>query len=128
LRPAEGLTPRRKPECRLSTMGRRETPKGDRERRPREGDRERGTVRAESSTDPRLWWVRPGLEVRAGQLKVAGRDAETLARTHGTPLYVFDLLRIGEQVRGLQEALSRAGLTHRVRQRRSTRSAERQCR
>lgn len=82
-------------------MGRRETPTE--------------TLRGESSTDPRLWWVRPGLEVRDGRLKVAGRDAEALARAAGTPLYVFDLLRTGEQIRGLQDALSRAGLRHRVR-------------
>jgi len=73
------------------------------------------TAKAEPSTDPRLWWVRPGLEVRDGRLKVAGRDALSLARAAGTPLYVFDLLRIQEQIRSLQGALSRAGLGHRVR-------------
>ena len=72
-------------------------------------------ARAKPSSDPRLWWVRPGLEARDGRLTVAGRDAEALARAHGTPLYAFDLLRIEEQVRALQEALSRAGLRHRVR-------------
>jgi magnesium transporter len=35
--------------------------------------------------DPRLWWVRPGLEVRGGRLAVAGRDAETVNR-----IYVVD--------------------------------------
>jgi diaminopimelate decarboxylase len=61
------------------------------------------------------WWVRPGLEIRGGRLHVAGRDAEGLARSHGTPLYAFDLRRIEEQVRGLQAALSGAGLRYRVR-------------
>ena len=61
------------------------------------------------------WWGRPGLEVRAGRLSIAGRDAETIAREHGTPLYVYDLVRAEEQVRALQGALGQAGLRHRVR-------------
>jgi diaminopimelate decarboxylase len=61
------------------------------------------------------WWGRPGLEVRSGRLSIAGRDAESIAREHGTPLYVHDLVRVGEQARALQGALERAGLRHRVR-------------
>src|SRR5688572_5073723 len=61
------------------------------------------------------WWGRPGLEVRAGRLSIAGRDAETVAREHGTPLYVYDLVRAEEQVRALQGALGHAGLRHKVR-------------
>ena len=61
------------------------------------------------------WWERPGLEVRSGRLAIAGRDAESLAREHGTPLYVFDLVRAEEQARALQAAMSGAGLRHRVR-------------
>ena len=61
------------------------------------------------------WWGRPGLEVRAGRLAIAGRDAESIAREHGTPLYVHDLVRVEEQARALQGALGRAGLRHRVR-------------
>ncbi|MGH2679559.1 MAG: diaminopimelate decarboxylase [Actinomycetota bacterium] len=61
------------------------------------------------------WWDRPGLEVRAGRLSIAGRDAETIAREAGTPLYVHDLVRVGEQARSLQGALASAGLRHRVR-------------
>ena len=34
--------------------------------------------------------------VTDGRLLVAGRDAEALARQHGTPLYAFDLTRIEE--------------------------------
>ncbi|MGQ0670402.1 MAG: diaminopimelate decarboxylase [Actinomycetota bacterium] len=65
--------------------------------------------------EPGLWWQRPGLEARNGRLLVAGRDAEALAREHGTPLYVFDLRRIEESARALQGALGRAGLRPRVR-------------
>jgi hypothetical protein len=36
----------------------------------------------------RTWWSRPGLEVREGRLAIAGRDAEELAREHGTPTYL----------------------------------------
>ena len=61
------------------------------------------------------WWARPGLEVRNGRLAVAGRDAEDLARQLGTPRFVFDLVRIGEQLEALRDALADAGLTHRVR-------------
>ena len=45
---------------------------------------------------------------------MAGRDAEALARRRGTPLYAFDLQRIGEQVVALQDALTAAGLRPRV--------------
>ncbi len=61
------------------------------------------------------WWARPGLDVREGGLRVAGRDAEALAREHGTPLYVYDLVRIQERAGELQDALARAGLRGRVR-------------
>ncbi|MGH2673902.1 MAG: diaminopimelate decarboxylase [Actinomycetota bacterium] len=61
------------------------------------------------------WWARPGLEIAEDRLHIAGRDAESLAREHGTPLYAYDLSRIEEQVRALQSALSGAGLRHRVR-------------
>lgn len=66
-----------------------------------------------SSTRP--WWVRPGLDVRDGRLAIAGRDAERLARTHGTPLYVHDCERVAEQARALDGALRSAGLHPRVR-------------
>jgi diaminopimelate decarboxylase len=66
-------------------------------------------------TTTTTWWARPGLEVRDGRLSIAGRDAESLAREHGTPIYVYDLARAGEQARSLQAALAGAGLDHRVR-------------
>ncbi len=55
------------------------------------------------------------MRVRDGRLLIAGRDAEELARRHGTPLYALDLPRVGEKARMLQEALSAAGLRHTVR-------------
>ena len=61
------------------------------------------------------WWSRPGLEVRDGRLLVAGRDAETLARKHGTPLYAYDLTRIEEQAASLIEAFERVGAPFRLR-------------
>jgi diaminopimelate decarboxylase len=48
-------------------------------------------------------------------LTIAGRDAESIGREYGTPLYVYDLIRVEEQARALQGALERAGLRHRVR-------------
>jgi diaminopimelate decarboxylase len=61
------------------------------------------------------WWERPGLEVRDGRLTIAGRDAETIAREHGTPLYVYALVMVEEQARALQRALGGTGLRHRLR-------------
>jgi diaminopimelate decarboxylase len=61
------------------------------------------------------WWVRPGLEARDGRLTIAGEDAETLARRHGTPLFVYDRSRFAENARRLAAALDGAGLRHRLR-------------
>jgi diaminopimelate decarboxylase len=62
------------------------------------------------------WWVRPGLDIdETGRLRVAGRDAESLAREHGTPLFVYDLARFAENARRLQAALAGTGLPCRVR-------------
>jgi diaminopimelate decarboxylase len=60
-------------------------------------------------------WEHEGVRVDGGRLLVAGRDAEALAREHGTPLYVVDVTHVAEQARALQFALARAGLTPRVR-------------
>jgi diaminopimelate decarboxylase len=68
-----------------------------------------------SRVDDRLWWARPGLEVRDGRLTIAGRDAVVLAREHGTPLYVTDLARVGEQATALHDALEAVSLEPRIR-------------
>ena len=60
------------------------------------------------------WWNRKGLEVRDGQLQFAGRDAESIAREHGTPLFVFDPSRMERNLRRLQKALEHAGVRHRL--------------
>jgi diaminopimelate decarboxylase len=62
------------------------------------------------------WWVRPGLDIDdAGRLRIAGVDAESLAREHGTPLFVYDRARFAENARRLQAALAGTGLPFRVR-------------
>ena len=62
------------------------------------------------------WWVREGLDVDdAGRLRVVGRDAESLAREHGTPLFVYDRTRFSENARSLQAALAASGVPFRVR-------------
>jgi diaminopimelate decarboxylase len=63
----------------------------------------------------RPWWERPGLDARGGRLFVAGRDAETVAREQGTPLFAYDLVRIEEQARALASAFERAGVAFRLR-------------
>ena len=61
------------------------------------------------------WWVRPGLGVEDGRLRICGRDAEGLAREHGTPLFVYDLTRFAENARRMQDALATTGLPVRLR-------------
>jgi diaminopimelate decarboxylase len=64
------------------------------------------------------WWVREGLDIDPdGRLRIAGRDAETLARQHPdrTPLFAYDLARFGETARDVQAALAGAGLPYRLR-------------
>jgi len=70
---------------------------------------------ASASTAAPDWWIRPGLEPHDGSLRIAGRDAERLAREHGTPLFVYDLERVAENARALVLALGRSGIHHRVR-------------
>ena len=61
------------------------------------------------------WWVRPGLDAQGGRLRIAGHDAEALAREHGTPLFVYDLERYRENARRFQAALATAGIPYRLR-------------
>jgi len=65
--------------------------------------------------DPPAWWRRPGCDVVDGRLSLNGADLETLAREHGTPLFVYDLARPVETMRSLQGALARAGVPYRTR-------------
>jgi len=62
--------------------------------------------------DTEAFWAHAGLCVSDRRLSIAGRDAEAIAREHGTPLYVFDLCRVTERVAALQEALARTGLRY----------------
>jgi diaminopimelate decarboxylase len=59
--------------------------------------------------------VRPGLDIADSRLQIAGRDAEALARAHGTPLFVYDRRRFAENARRLQRALATTGLPYRLR-------------
>jgi diaminopimelate decarboxylase len=61
------------------------------------------------------WWIRPGLDIDDGHLRIAGIDAEGLAREYGTPLFVYDLRRFEEQARRLQMALGSTGMPSRLR-------------
>jgi diaminopimelate decarboxylase len=55
------------------------------------------------------WWVRTGLDIEDARLHVAGVDAESLARAHGTPLFVYDRTRFAENARRLRAALASTG-------------------
>jgi diaminopimelate decarboxylase len=72
-------------------------------------------VTADLRVAPPRWWIRPGLEARAGRLVIAGRDAEEIAREQGTPVFVYDLERVAENARAVLGALGRSGVHHRVR-------------
>ena len=61
------------------------------------------------------WWVRSWLEIDEGRLRIAGHDAEALAREHGTPLFVYDSARFAENAGRLQAALASSGLPFRLR-------------
>ncbi len=62
------------------------------------------------------WWVRPGLDLDAdGRLRIAGQDAEALARANGTPLFVYDRARFAETAREFQAVLAAAGVPYRLR-------------
>ncbi len=63
----------------------------------------------------RFFWLRDGLAIDGGRLRIAGRDAEGLAREHGTPLYVYDLGRVTAKATALRDALAGAGLRPTVR-------------
>jgi diaminopimelate decarboxylase len=54
------------------------------------------------------------LEPVSGRLHFAGRDAEDLAREHGTPLYVYDPGRAAANLGRLRSALKRAGVRQRL--------------
>ena len=62
------------------------------------------------------WWVRPGLDIDdAGRLRIAGRDAESLARSHTTPLLAYDRTRCAEHARLFHAAFAAIGLPFRLR-------------
>ena len=61
-------------------------------------------------TEERTWWARPGLEVGDGRLRISGRDADAIAREHGTPTYVHDLVHVRGRAEQLRDALDAAGL------------------
>jgi diaminopimelate decarboxylase len=62
------------------------------------------------------WWVRPGLDIDAvGRLRIAGRDAESLARAGGTPLLVYDRSRFAEHAKRFHAAFAPTGLPFRLR-------------
>jgi diaminopimelate decarboxylase len=60
-------------------------------------------------------WLRPGLDVQDDVLYIAGRNALAIAMSEQLPVFVTDLVWIGEQARKLQSALNDAGLRQRVR-------------
>lgn len=52
------------------------------------------------------WWVGGSLTISADGVEVGGRNLEELARSLGTPLYLYDGARIREQIAILRAALA----------------------
>ena len=76
---------------------------------------EASAVAAQHTAGARPWWERPGLDCVAGRLRIAGRDAEGLARELGTPLMAYDLTHAQEMLLSLRAAFQRAGVPHKLR-------------
>jgi hypothetical protein len=71
---------------------------------------------ATSPANTAPWWVRPGMDIDAdGRLRIAGVDAEALARERGTPLFIYDRDRFAECARSIQAAFAPTGVPFRLR-------------
>ena len=70
---------------------------------------------SEAKLSAHTWWTPPDSTSGAVGLHIAGRDAEAIAREHGTPVYAHDLVRVREQALALRSAFDGAGLDGRVR-------------
>ena len=53
-------------------------------------------------------------QVKDGQLWIGGVSTEELAKTYGTPLFVYDVALIRERARGFKETFSKLGVTAQV--------------
>jgi diaminopimelate decarboxylase len=62
-------------------------------------------------TGSELWWERPDLRYRDGQLEFAGRGLAALAAA-GTPAYVYNAGRVRENLARLRDALATAKVEH----------------
>lgn len=61
------------------------------------------------------WWARPGLaRDDSGELRLAGRAVAAMARSSGTPVYLYDADRVRRNLARLREAMAGAGLRSRV--------------
>lgn len=60
------------------------------------------------------WWQHPSYTVTADSIELDGHSLETLAQTHGTPLYVFSKATIQRQLRRMQQALQEAVREHTI--------------
>lgn len=57
-----------------------------------------------------LWWERPDLQFRHNDLTLGGQSLESLARSMGTPLFVYDSQRIRHKLEQLHQALEKTGI------------------
>lgn len=61
------------------------------------------------------WWAREDLNYNNGKLMFAGREVETLARRHGTPVFFYSGKRVSDNAQRLHDALNQTGLQGRFR-------------
>src|SRR5688572_13150109 len=98
------------------TAGRRGADRRGRARASWRDRRVTSPAEATSPATPAPWWVRPGLDInKDGRLRIAGADPESLAREHGTPLFVYDRARFAEHALRIQAAFASTGVPFRLR-------------
>ncbi|MEI2611248.1 MAG: hypothetical protein V9G20_21665 [Candidatus Promineifilaceae bacterium] len=60
------------------------------------------------------WWERNDLAYQSGRLHLAGNDLQTLAWSAGTPTFVYNATRVGDNLKRLAEALTMQAVSHKI--------------
>ncbi len=61
-----------------------------------------------------FWWERDDLGYQANRLQLAGTDLTYLARSAGTPTFVYDASRVVDNLARLSGALGKQGVPHKI--------------
>ncbi len=69
---------------------------------------------AEMAALPDDWWVRERLHFEGERLTFCGRDVATLAAAFQEPVFLYDAVRLGENVDRLRQAMAGLGMPFRI--------------